>query len=92
MEALGDEAREISAVIDVGVSEHDGCDAGRVGHGGVPVTFPQLAQTLEDAAVDEHAAPTGGEQELRTSDSSGATDELQRRCRVSHHARTSSRR
>ena len=78
-EAVAHEGRQVAAVVDVGVGEHDRVDAGRRDGEALPVALPQLLQALEEAAVDEH--PTGGrvEQEAGAGDGAGGPEEAQDR-------------
>ena len=64
-ESARDEPREVAGVVHVGVGEHDRVDGGRVDRQGIPVAPPQLAQTLEQAAVHEDPLVLDLEQVLR---------------------------
>ena len=50
-----DEPRQVAAVIEVRVRQHDGVDVGRANRQRLPVALAQLLESLEQAAVDEHA-------------------------------------
>ena len=73
--------RQVAAVIDVGVGEHDGVD--RVGrHREVlPVRQPKFLAALEHAAVDEDTCVLGLEQSLAARHRLGAAEERQPRRR-----------
>ena len=54
-EALRDEPRQIAAVIEVRVRQHDGVDLRWLDRKVLPVPLAQLLQPLEEPRVDEHS-------------------------------------
>ena len=54
-EALGDEARQIAAMIEVRVGKDDGVDLRWLDRKLLPVPFAQLLEPLEEPRVDEHS-------------------------------------
>ena len=67
-EALRHEPRQVAAVIEVRVREHDRVDRVGADRQRLPVALAQLLQSLKQPAVDEHAMAVGVEQMLRTGD------------------------
>jgi hypothetical protein len=55
--------------------QHDRIDRGRLDREFGPVPLPQLAQTLEQAAIEQDPTATGLEQELRARDRAGGAKE-----------------
>jgi hypothetical protein len=71
-EAVPDQQRQVAAVIDVRMRQHDGRQLGRVDRQPRPVAQPQLLESLEQAAVDQECSGGGrGDQILGTRDCSG---------------------
>ena len=54
--AAGDQPRQIAAVIEMRVRQHDGVDVGRRDRQSLPVALAQLLEPLEQPAVDENAS------------------------------------
>jgi hypothetical protein len=76
--ALTDESRQVARVIEMGVRQHDGVD--RVGtHGkGLPISLPQLLQSLEQAAIDENSLASVLEKVFGSRDGARGTEKRQR--------------
>ena len=63
-EAVLDEPRQVSGVIDVGVSQADGVDPREVDRKRIPVPEAEGLQSLVESAVDQESAPVGLDEEL----------------------------
>ena len=74
-----DDPRDVPAVIDVGMGQHDRVNALRWDRERRPVLEAQALRTLEQSAIDQH--PTGGslEQRLAAGHGLSTSDERQRR-------------
>ena len=77
--ALGDEPRQVAAVIEVRVRQDDGVDPRRIDRKRPPVAISQLLETLEETAVDQNATVAEVEQMLRAGDGTGGSEKRQRR-------------
>src|SRR5512138_598024 len=74
-EAQVHEARQVSAVIDVRVRQHDGIELLRIEWKMRPILEAQILEALKHPAVDEHLTLTAGEQVLGTGDGLGRAEE-----------------
>jgi hypothetical protein len=77
--SVSDEQRQIARVIEVGVAQDDGIDAGRIEPWRRPVPTPQLLQALKEAAVEQHPTATRPEEEPGAGHGSRRAEELKRR-------------
>ena len=77
-EALRDEARQIAAVIEVRVRQHDRLDARRRHRQVLPVALAQLLQALEQPRVDHDARAVGVDEVLRARDGAGGAEKRDR--------------
>ena len=66
--SAGDQPRQVAAMVEVRVREHDGVDALRVDRKRRPVPQAQLFQSLKQPAIDEHAVIAEVQQMLRPGD------------------------
>jgi len=67
----GDQARQIAAVVEVGVRQDDRVEARRIDRKRLPVPQTQLFQSLEQATIDQNRLAANLEQMLRAGDRSG---------------------
>ena len=65
-------------MVDVRVGDHDRVEAARIERRLTPVAQPQLLESLEQAAVEQHAAPARGHQVHGAGDRFGGAEELDR--------------
>ena len=70
------EQRQRAGVIDVGVRDDDRVQRRRIELEVAPVPLAQLLQSLEEPAIEQHAAPAGGNEVHRAGDGSGRTEKL----------------
>jgi hypothetical protein len=78
-EPVGLEPRQVSAVVDVRVRQHDVIDRPRLDGQALPVAAPQRLQPLVETALDENSPSSRDEQELGSRDGTCSAEELQRR-------------
>jgi hypothetical protein len=76
VEALPDQARQVAAVVDVGVREHDVLDRGGLHRQRLPVAPAQLLQPLVESAIEEQPSAGDLQEELGAGDGAGASEEL----------------
>ena len=74
-EPVGDEARQITAMVEVGVGENDRMDLARRDRQRLPVAFAQFLEPLEEPAVDQNTHARGVEEVLRAGDGSRGAEE-----------------
>jgi hypothetical protein len=74
-ESIADEARDIAAVVNVGVGEEDSINGPGVEGRRRPVTEPELLQALEESAIDQEGCPCQGEEMPGAGDRAGAAME-----------------
>ena len=77
-EPVGLQARQVAAVVDVGVGEHHGRDAGRLDGQPLPVAVTQVTWTLEQPAVHHQLAEAAVEQVLAARDGPRRAQEAER--------------
>jgi hypothetical protein len=88
--AQPDQTRDIAAVIEVGMREHDGVDRRRRHRKRLTVAKPQLLQSLEQPAIDQQAPPAVSQQVTRPGHRTRRPEEAQAHAR-SHDPRHASR-
>lgn len=71
------ESRQVAAVVDVGVGQHDGIHRFRGHRERCPVLKAQVLDALEKTAVDENAAIRCVEESLASGDRAGPSQECQ---------------
>ncbi len=78
LEAIARQHRQPAGVIEVSVGQDNAVQRLRRDRQWLPVAQAQLLVALKQAAVDQNAALAGLDQELRTGDGSGRTEEADR--------------
>jgi len=79
LESLGNQAREVSAVVEVRMGQDDGVDGSGGDGQGLPVAKPQFLQSLEEPAVHEDAVIARVDEVFGPCDRSGGPQESQGR-------------
>jgi hypothetical protein len=74
-EALAHQPRQVTAVVDVGVGQHNSIQGRRRHRERRPVAQPELLHTLVQTAVEEHARLIGLDEKPAPSDGAGPTEE-----------------
>src|ERR1051326_1999762 len=79
MKTLPDDARQITRVIDVGMSNKNRIERARIEWRILPVAFAQFLETLKHTAVNQHPRSVCLDQVLRSSDCANAAPEFNTR-------------
>ena len=74
--SLRDQSRQVAAMIQVRVREHDCVDVGSAHRKRLPVALAQLLQALKESRVDEHFRGAGIEKVLRARDGTCGAEKL----------------
>lgn len=78
LEAVLDEPRQVPAMVDVPVRQHDPVDRRRIDRQPLPVAEPQRLESLVEPAVHQDPLPSSLDQMLRARDRAGCPEEVER--------------
>lgn len=77
--AVAHQLRQIAGMVEMGMGQHDGVDAGGLDRQGLPIQLAQVLEALEQATVDQDALSIMSQEMFRASDGAGTAQRGQRK-------------